>query len=74
MASGEDKADWTVDLQPFGQSGAVRCGTLRGVFGGITIGNTLHITWKTAWPAGADVTKLKAAAEQAVRDALKGRG
>ena len=74
MANGNDKADRTVDLQPFGNGGSVHYGSTRGVFGGLTLTDELHIVWKSALPAGADVGRMHKAAEEAVRDALRQRG
>ena len=74
MANGYDKADWTVQLQPMGGGGSVRYGTVRGVFGGLTISNALQIAFTgSSWPEGTDIDRAHKAAESAVRDALKGR-
>jgi len=75
MASGYDKADWTVELQPSGHEGSVLFGSIRGVFDGVTFADTLQIVFVgSRLPEGSDVGRMYEAAEAAVRDALKRRG
>lgn len=72
MASGYDKADWTVVLQPLGRGGSVLCGTVHGVFGGRTSDDSLHINYVGSnWSEGADFERMRQAAEAAARDALE---